>query len=111
MTPETLDTTTLSDPIKTSILGIVDLGSLEFTANYTKADYVRLKALEEQNLYFAVWFGGTGTDSDGRATPDGSDGKFTFQGELKVYPTGGGVNEVVGMKINVAASTPIAYEA
>lgn len=49
------------------------------------------------------------TESDGTVTPDGSNGKFSFDGELSVYPVGGGVNEVVNMNITIAPSTPIAF--
>lgn len=105
-TPEKLDTTTLSDPIKTSILGIQDLDVLEFTANYNKTDFQTLKALEgTKNLDLAVWFGAS--ESGGVFTPTGSDGQFKFKGELQVFPIGKGVNEVVDMKISIAASTPI----
>lgn len=103
--PEMLETTTLSDNMQTNIPGIQQLDALEFTANYTKDDYTRLKALEGQDLDLAVWFGGS--TSGNEVTPDGSDGKFSFKGRMSVYVAGGGVNEVVDMKITVAASTPI----
>lgn len=64
-----------------------------------------LKALEGKNEEYAVWFGGTETASS--PTPTGSEGKFKFAGELSVYVTGGGVNEVRGMAITIAPSTPI----
>lgn len=104
--PEMLETTTLSDSMTTNIPGIQSLDALEFTANYTKEDYTKVKALEGQELDLAVWFGGT--ESSGVASPTGDDGKFEFKGKLSVYVAGGGVNEVVDMKITVAASTPIA---
>lgn len=104
--PEMLETTTLSDSMTTNIPGIQSLDSLEFTANYTKEDYTKVKALEGQELDLAVWFGGT--ESVGVATPTGDDGKFEFKGKLSVFVAGGGVNEVVDMKITIAASTPIA---
>lgn len=103
--PETLETTTLSDSMQTYIPGIQSLDALEFSANYTKEDFDTLKALEGIDMYFAVWFGGT--VSGGTVTPTGSDGKFEFKGQLSVFPTGGGVNEVVGMTITIAPSTPI----
>lgn len=56
----------------------------------------------------AVWFGGT--ESGGSVTPTGSDGKFSFKGQLSVYPTGGGVNEVVGMNITIAPTTVITLD-
>jgi hypothetical protein len=103
--PEMLETTTLSDAMQTYIPGIQSLDALEFNSNYTKEDFDTLKALEGIEMSFAVWFGGTVTG--GVATPTGSDGKFEFKGQLSVFPTGGGVNEVVGMTITIAPSTPI----
>ena len=104
-TPETLETTTLSDKIQTNILGIQALDAMEFTANYTVEDYTKLKALEGTDGEYAVWLGGT--EAGGVVTPTGSDGKFEFGGQLSVYVNGGGVNEVVGMTVSIAASTPI----
>lgn len=104
-TPEMLETTTLSDGMQTYIAGIQSLDALEFEANYTKEDYTKLKALEGVAGDYAVWFGGTVTG--GVATPTGDDGKFEFGGSLSVFPVGGGVNEVVGMTVSIAPSTPI----
>ena len=103
--PEMLETTTLSDKMQTYIPGIQSIDALEFTANYTKNDFTTLKALEGQEKDFAVWFGAS--NSGGTLTPDGSDGKFEFKGQLSVFPVGGGVNEVVDMTITIAPSTPI----
>ena len=97
--PEMLETTTLSDKMQTYIPGIQSLDGLEFTANYTKADFTKLKALEGKNESFAVYFGETGEN-----------GAFYFEGSLSVFPVGGGVNEVVGMTISIAPSTPIETE-
>ena len=99
--PELLETTTLSDPMTTNIMGIQSLDALEFECNYSLADYTRLKEMEGEDKEFAVWLGGDGT------APTGSDGKFEFSGQLSVYVNGGGVNEVVGMTVSIAASTPI----
>ena len=106
--PELLETTTLSDRMQTYIPGIQSLEALEFTANYTKADYTSLKALEGEENEYAVWFGGT--ESGETVTPTGSEGKFKFTGALSVYASGGGVNEVVGMTITIAPSTPITMD-
>lgn len=103
--PELLETTTLSDGAQTYIHGIQSQEALEFTANYTKADYTTLKALEDTECEFAVWFGAT--VSAGVATPTGSDGKFEFKGYLSVSVSGGGVNEVVDMTISIAPTTVI----
>jgi hypothetical protein len=103
--PEMLETTTLSDGAQTYILGIQSQDALEFTANYTKSDYDTLKALEGTELDLAVWFGGT--VANGVVTPTGSDGKYEFKGELTVFISGGGVNEVVDMTISIAPKTVI----
>ena len=94
--PEMLETTTLSDSMQTYIPGIQSSDALEFTANYTKADFDKLKALEGTSADYAVYFGENGTD-----------GKFLFTGALSVHPVGGGVNEVVSMTITIVPSTPI----
>lgn len=105
--PEMLETTTLSDNMQTYIAGIQSLDGLSFSANYDMATFKTLKALEGKKASYAVWFGGT--ELSGTVTPDGSNGKFSFDGELSVYPVGGGVNEVVGMTITIAPSTPITF--
>ena len=107
--PEMLETTTLSDNMQTYIPGIQSLDALEFTTNYTLNEYKKLKALEGIDNEYAVWFGGT--ESGDVVTPTGSDGKFKFNGQLSVFPVGGGVNEVVGMTITIAPSTPITMDA
>lgn len=103
--PEMLETTTLSDGAQTFIPGIQTLEALTFEANYDKADYTKLLALEGVENEYAVWFGGT--EEGGVATPTGEEGKFSFSGKLSVFVTGGGVNEVVGMTITIAPSTKI----
>ena len=103
--PELLETTTLSDPMTTNIMGIQSLDALEFECNYTLPDYTKLKGMEGEDKKFAVWLGGT--ESGGTVTPDGSDGKFEFGGQLSVYVNGGGVNEVRNMTVSIVASTPI----
>lgn len=105
--PEMLETTTLSDNMQTYIAGIQSMDGLSFSANYDIINFKVLKALEGKKESYAVWFGGT--ESGDTVTPDGSNGKFSFDGELSVYPVGGGVNEVVGMNISIAPSTPITF--
>lgn len=105
--PEMLETTTLSDKMQTYIKGIQSNEGLSFTANYTKADYATLQALEDSEEDYAIWFGGT--ESGGVVTPDGSEGKFSFKGELSVHVVGGGVNEVVDMGVTIAPTTVISF--
>lgn len=106
--PEMLETTTLSDRMQTYIPGIQSIDALEFSSNYTLEDYKKLKGLEGKDMDFAVWFGGT--EAGETVTPTGADGKFKFKGQLSVFAAGGGVNEVVGMTITIAPSTPITMD-
>ena len=103
-TPEMLETTTLSDAMKTFVMGIQEAEGLEFNANYDKTSFTALKALEGKTEKYAVYFG---TDSNGE--PDGSDGKFSFEGQLSVHVTGAGVNEVRKMLITIAPETEITF--
>ena len=111
--PETLETTTLSDNMTTSIPGIQSLEALTFTANYDHEEYAMLKAYEDDDRMtpgkYAVWFGASGAGTDGKPEPDGHNGKFEFTGKLTVHTTGGSVNEVVNMIITIAPSTPIVF--
>lgn len=107
--PEMLETTTCSDPAQTYIKGIQSQDALEFTANYTKEDYDKLSKLSDIETDYSVWFGGT--ETAGKATPTGSDGKYDFKGDLSVYITGGGTNEVVSMTVSIAPSTVISPNA
>ena len=106
--PEMIETTTLSDKMQTFVMGVQSNEGLTFTANYDKTAYQALKALEGNQENYAVWFGGT--ESGGVLTPTGSEGKFSFTGELSVHVTGGGVNEVRDMSIMIAPSTVITEE-
>jgi len=99
--PQTLETTTLSDAAQTFIKGIDASSTLEFTANYDQATYSTLLTLAENNepQDYAVFFG--------NGTPAGANGKFGFKGQLSVWVVGGGVNGIVDMKIGIVPSSPI----
>lgn len=102
--PEQIDVTTLCDTMRHYIPGVQDTGSLQFEAFYDAAVYSTLKALAGVSTPYAVWFGGT--DSN---TPTGSNGKFSFTGDLRVNVVGGGVNEAVKMQITIFPSTDITF--
>jgi len=104
--PEQLQATTLSDDQHWYIPGVKDNGgNIEFTANYTAADFAAVQALEGTEGYFAIWFG------DNAGTPDGHDGKFSFKGFPYASKSGGGVNEVSEMKVGVIPTTEISFAA
>lgn len=104
-TPEQLETTTLSDRAHTYEEGIESNDNLEFTANYDKETFDRLRLLKGTESNFAVWFGGTESGED--LTPTGSDGKFKCKGKLSVSIVGKSVNEVREMKISICPSSPL----
>lgn len=107
-TPETLETTSLSDKSQTNILGIQSMDTMEFTCNYIPGKYQELVTLAQSTVStpgkFAVWFG-AGEDGE----PDGHDGKFSFDGQLSVFVSGKGVNEVREMTVSVAATTEVTF--
>ncbi len=103
--PEMLETTTLSDSMQTYIEGIQSQDALEFTTNYDLTVYQQIAEMKGTETDFAVWFGGT--ETDGVATPDGSEGKFNFKGYVSIRVVGKGVNEVKEAIVSIAPSTPI----
>lgn len=106
-TPDTLETTTMSDSIKKYIFGLQGSDGLQFKANYTKDDFTALKALEGTTQKLALWLGGT--NSGGTITPTGSDGKFSFDGYIHVQLDEGEVNDVAGMTISLALDSEIEF--
>lgn len=106
--PNNLETTSLSDAMKTYIPGLKDPGdALEFTANYVAADFAAVEALEGVEKYYAVWIGASGTP----LAPDGSKGKFSFKGYAYATKNGAGTDEVQEMTVGIIPSTPITFAA
>lgn len=95
--PETLDCTTLSDAQKTAIPGIRGSSLMAFNCNYTSADFAKVEADANKELYYVLAF------------PDGS--QFSWKGEHTCGVTGKGVNEVVEFQINVCAVTAVEFTA
>ncbi len=89
--PEMLETTTLSDNIQTYIMGIQGSDMMEFTCNYTKADFEDVMRDANKDLYYALEFGTEGT--------------FEWQGQHTAWVVGAGVNAVTEFKIGIAPST------
>lgn len=87
--PEKIDVTTLSDKVSRSVNGVQQLESMSFGANYTAADFTKLKELEKkgESEWWAVLFG-----EDESGTPDGHDGVVFWQGGVTPYITSGEVN-------------------
>mgnify|MGYP001041554788 CR=1 FL=1 len=89
--PEMLETTTLSDEMQTYILGIQGSDMMEFTCNYTKADFEAVMDDADEDLYYALDFG--------------TEGAFEWQGRHTAWVVGAGVNAVTEFKIGIAPST------
>jgi len=92
--PEMLETTTLSDEIQTYIMGIQGSDMMEFTCNYTKADFEAVLEDANKELYYELEFGN-----------NGSEGVFEWQGQHTAWVVGAGVNAVTEFKIGIAPST------
>lgn len=95
-TPSKLDTTDLSQSaLKTSILGLQELPDLTFECNYDEAVYSTISAMTS-NYTFGLYFGTT-------------DGVFTWDGQIRIYVTGAGVDEVRKMTVVLSASSAIDF--
>lgn len=92
--PELLEKTTLSDEIQSYILGIQGSDMMEFTCNYTKADFDAVLQDANKELYYELEFGN-----------NGSEGVFEWQGQHTAWVVGAGVNSVIEFKIGIAPST------
>ncbi|MBP5717874.1 MAG: phage tail protein, partial [Abditibacteriota bacterium] len=90
--------------------GVEDVDSFTYNAYYTHADYAALKALEGKQELYAEWYGASVNAQTGVVTPDGHDGKFSFTGELSVYPNGGGVNDPRSMTITISVNSKVLDE-
>ena len=105
--PEQLETTTLSNFMRTYIPGLEGNDAKEYTCNYDKNAYTTLKALEGQEIDLAVWFGGT--KENGAITPTGADGKFAYKGYVNVFVNESEVNAVHEMTVTTTASSEITF--
>lgn len=95
--PNKLDTTDLTQTkFKTSILGLQEIPDLSFESNYTLENYKKVQALEGKTLWYQLEFG-----------ENGKYGKFQWSGDISVYVSGAGVDEVRKMMITLSAETPI----
>ena len=106
--PELIDITTLQDKVRRNVNGVEDLGSFAFGALYTPENYQRLKDLEGEEKEYALWFGGTGEGDS--YVPTGSDGIFSFSGELKAHVAGNGVNEARNISFSIAVDSEISFD-
>ena len=94
--PSKLDTTDMSQTTyKTSILGLQDAPDLTFEANYDEAVFNTINGLTGR-YGFELGFNAV-------------DGKFNWQGQVRVFAKGGGVDEVRKMTVVLSAETPLVF--
>ena len=97
--PDTIEVTTLSDKMKRYVQGLQDTGSFEFTYNYTKADFTKVKALDDNaKHFFELDFGNDGA---------GGEGSFYFSGQVSTYISGAGTGAAVEAKIIVTCDSEV----
>ena len=97
--PDTIEVTTLSDKMKRYVQGLQDTGSFEFTYNYTKADFTKVKALDDNaKHFFELDFGNDGA---------GGEGSFYFSGQVSTYVSGAGTGAAVEAKIIVTCDSEV----
>jgi len=106
--PERIDVTTLSDRVRKYVMGVQDISSFTFTANYIPADYQKIQALTGTQTDFAIWIGAT-TAANGVDTPTGADGQWKFTGDIMCYKTGADVNAAQEMTIVAFPSTEFEF--
>ena len=97
--PDTIEVTTLSDKMKRYVQGLQDTGSFEFTYNYTKDDFTKVKALDDNaKHFFELDFGNDGA---------GGEGSFYFSGQVSTYVSGAGTGAAVEAKIIVTCDSEV----
>jgi hypothetical protein len=96
--PEQLETTTLSQAVKTYIEGLQDTEKLAFGANYDPTDFKKIYDLKGQELPLAVYFG-----------KDGEYGIFSWNGTVSATVDSGATNEVRKMTVNSMPASEITF--
>ena len=88
--------------MKRYIQGLQDTGSFEFTYNYTKDNFTKVAALDDNAThYFELDFGNDGA---------GGEGSFYFAGQVTTYVAGTGTGSVVEAKIVVTCDSEVKTE-
>lgn len=94
--PEQLESTDMEDETQTFEDGVQQQEAMEFTANYTKEEYDKVKSSAGKQQKYQLEFG-----------ENGEDGIFSWAGKHSVRVTAGEVNGLREMVITVTPSTKI----
>ena len=104
--PNTIEVTDLSDRYERWVLGVQGNDIKDFTANFDATAYTTLKAFEGKTLYCYLWFG-----DSAQGSPDGSQGKFSWQGQVSIGINSGEVNGRREMVIHCVPTTGPTFSA
>lgn len=105
--PERLQTTTLCQVKNhTYINGLQDVDSITFTANYTKDNYQSVLDLADGETHnWALYIG-----ANSAGTPNNAEGAFYWPGELSIWKSGQGVNEVSEFQFSISVADDISFD-
>ena len=95
--PDKVEITDLDDDVQKFLLGVQSMSALEFLANYVPESYDLVSQLADGTIRkFCVAFG-----------DNGEYGVFTWDGQIAIWVTGGGVNSPREMRISISASSKV----
>lgn len=104
--PELLQSTTMCQVKNhTYITGLQDIDSITFTANYTVENYQAVLDLADGTTRNWALYFGTGRTG----TPNKGNGAFYWPGELSVWKSGQGVNEVSEFQFSTSVADDISF--
>lgn len=98
--PEQIETTDLEDTMQTFVPGVQSVEAMQFTANYDKEQYSKVKESAGKEQVYELNFG-----------PSGQHGQFSWKGQHNVFVNEGEVNGAREMTITITPSTEIKNEA
>lgn len=94
--PEKITVTDLEDTDEASVPGVRSADDMQFTANYTKEAHAAILAACGKHQIFQLDFGA-----------DGTDGQFSWSGEMSVKINGGEVNGAREMTLTIVRDSAI----
>lgn len=94
--PEKITVTDLEDTDEASVPGVRSADDMQFTVNYTKEAHAAVLAACGKHQIFQLDFGA-----------DGTDGQFSWSGEMSVKINGGEVNGAREMTLTIVRDSAI----
>lgn len=94
--PDQIDITDMTDEMQAFILGVQQMDSMEFTANYSPAKFKEIDDLSYQDLKYRIKLG-----------KNGALGVAKWDGQHSVRITEGEVNGAIGMAVTCSNSSKV----